>query len=288
MLRVRGSIFRRLVAAIIGCGFITLPTLPVQAAGSVAVAVPVSGGYKVKIGGWVTGDGTANVTTLTVSITGTVTDESGNTGEFTANSLKIDEKNHFKGTGKVLGKAIDVDGRLDPASSGEGELKTVRLVCNYLASGTSGSASAESDVAGRVVGFVPVPAGTLPPAQASGTDSGSNGTGSNGGSNGSGGGSVGGTGSGSTGGTGNSGKGTGKGKSKANGNGKNTGSNGSSGSGSGSGTGKSGDGNGSGKTGNPGKSGGNTGGPGKKPEVENQKSPEPTPKTGSNRSIYDD
>src|ERR1700730_6123022 len=74
------------------------------------------GDYSIAIAGSYKGTGTATLTATTVSVTGSVTDQNGNSGSLIASNLVIDG-NHFSGSGTVMGTAMTVLGRLDPADT---------------------------------------------------------------------------------------------------------------------------------------------------------------------------
>jgi hypothetical protein len=134
-------------------------------------AASVAGAYTVKIAGCLTGTGNATMSGTTLSISGTVSDDSGHKGNFTATNLTVDAKLHFTGTGTALGLTMTLSGRLDPSNPQEAALKTERVVCTFTTS---------NDGHGRVAGYVPVDPATLPPAKG-GPGGGSPGGGSPGG-----------------------------------------------------------------------------------------------------------
>ena len=113
--------------------------------------------YNVKFAGSLTGEGTASMGGTTVSITGTVADTNGKKGSFEAKSLSIAaDGRHFSGTGSAIGQKVEVSGRLDAAGNAEATLKTQRVTATFT--------TADGDH-GRIVGFIPVPENTLPPAK---------------------------------------------------------------------------------------------------------------------------
>jgi hypothetical protein len=132
-------------------------SLGVRSLGAPALATTAAAGtYTVKMAGCMTGTGNAALSGTTLSITGTVSDDAGHKGDFTASNLKVDAKLHFTGTGTALGLTITLSGRLDPSNPQEAALKTTRVVCTFTTS---------KDGHGRIVGYVPVDPGTLPPAK---------------------------------------------------------------------------------------------------------------------------
>ena len=104
--------------------------------------------YSISIKGYLSGSGIASLNGTTLSLSGTVTDEQGNTGDFSAPNLTVDATNHFSGTGTALGLAMKIGGRLDSVTSQETTLKTDRIACNYKLPSCDGR--------GRVAGYVPV------------------------------------------------------------------------------------------------------------------------------------
>jgi hypothetical protein len=150
-----------------------------------AAATGGTDNYTITFAGCLTGKGNATSTGTSLSITGNVTDDSGNKGTFTATNLVIDAKLHFTGTGTALGQTVSLSGRLDAAPPGqETALKTQRIVCTFT---TNKGASNEGH--GRIAGYVPVTPTT--PAKGGGSGGGSGG-GTGGGSGGGGGDSGGG------------------------------------------------------------------------------------------------
>lgn len=103
--------------------------------------------YSISIKGYLTGSGTASLNGKMLTLTGTVADDQGNKGDFSAPSLTVDAKNHFTGTGTALGQVMKLSGRLDAVAAKETTLKTDRIVCNYKLPSCDGR--------GRVAGFVP-------------------------------------------------------------------------------------------------------------------------------------
>lgn len=84
-------------------------------------APSASGVYKVIVRGYYSGDGVATVTAGgSVSITATVKDDNGSTGQLIANQVSL-VGDHFKGSGTVMGGTMTVSGRVeaaDPAPPG--------------------------------------------------------------------------------------------------------------------------------------------------------------------------
>ena len=114
--------------------------------------------FNIKFGGDLTGDGTATNSGTAVTITGSVTDAKGNKGDLfvTLKPVSSTDTRHYTGTGTALGMSIVVTARLDSAGKNEAALKTQRITATF----TLGS-----DGHGRIVGHIPVPEGTLPPAK---------------------------------------------------------------------------------------------------------------------------
>jgi hypothetical protein len=160
-----------------------------------------SGSYSVTVGGYLTGNGTASANAGKISISASVTDESGNKGSFSAD-LSVDNTNHFTGTGSALGIAMRLSGRIDAAGQ-DSALKTKRFVCTFK---TVKDSQHSEEHHGRVVGFVDLSSSTPNPGTTgdngggSGGSGGTSGGGTAGGTGGSGGGGSGGTGSGGDGG----------------------------------------------------------------------------------------
>jgi hypothetical protein len=139
--------------------------------GGLASPAPVAAqtdGYYVAIRGSYTGIGSATVTATTLSITATVTDQSGNKGSLVASNLAIDSTGtHFSGSGTVLGTAMTVLGRLDAADAQGKVPKTARLM---------GIFTVNSSTHGRLAGYVPPPPAVAsgdgsPPSASTGTPS---------------------------------------------------------------------------------------------------------------------
>jgi hypothetical protein len=151
-------------------------------------ASPVSGSYQLKIAGDYTGLGSATVAGGSVSITGSVKDNSGNIGSFQA-TMQLGN-NHVTGTGTVMAQSFNISGHIDPLDQGsKAVIHTQRISCTFMcADGT----------VGRVMGFM------VPPSSSSGGGSGGTGSGGTGssGSSGTGAGGTGGTGGGGGGGDG--------------------------------------------------------------------------------------
>jgi hypothetical protein len=164
---VRTTIFKVLLAVAL-VAMVRVASL----AGPAQVNSAAAGTYSVKMAGCMTGTGNATLSGTTLSITGTVSDDAGHKGDFTAANLNVDAKLHFTGTGTALGLTITLSGRLDPSNPQEAALKTQRVVCTFTTS---------NDGHGRVVGYVPVDPSTLPPAKGGSPGSGSPGGGSPGG-----------------------------------------------------------------------------------------------------------
>lgn len=72
-----------------------------------------AGQFKVIVRGYWHGHGIATVTANSVQITATVSDDNGNTGSLTTDTLPLNQ-NHFSGSGTVLGVAMTIDGRAEP------------------------------------------------------------------------------------------------------------------------------------------------------------------------------
>jgi hypothetical protein len=155
--------------------------LPARAAGTGRPSAAASGGtdnYSITFAGCLTGKGNATCAGTSLSITGNITDDSGNKGTFTATNLVVDAKLHFTGTGTALGQSVSLSGRLDAAPPGqETALKTQRIVCTFT---TNKGASNEGH--GRIVGYVPVTPTTPPTGGSGGGGSGSGGGSGGGGS----------------------------------------------------------------------------------------------------------
>jgi hypothetical protein len=126
-------------------GFGTAVAFTVGADGGLPTSAPAT--YNVTFAGFVKGSGQGQINGSTLSITGTVEDEAGNKGTFTATGLTIDAKSHFTGTGSVLGKSFKIGGRMDSPASTDKQLKTRRII---------GSFSTSDSHYGRFVGYIPV------------------------------------------------------------------------------------------------------------------------------------
>lgn len=72
----------------------------------------VSGSFNVTIAGFWNGTGSATVSGNTVSISGTVTDDNGNSGPVVIGPLKL-SKCQFRGVGSIMGYVMMVQGRVD-------------------------------------------------------------------------------------------------------------------------------------------------------------------------------
>lgn len=118
------------------------------AAATYSISIKAAATYSISIKGYLSGSGIASLNGTTLSLSGTVTDEQGNTGDFSAPNLTVNATNHFSGTGTALGLAMKIGGRLDSVTSQETTLKTDRIACNYKLSSCDGR--------GRVAGYVPV------------------------------------------------------------------------------------------------------------------------------------
>ena len=103
---------RRLVLLAGLAGSMLLGYSPALAQGP---APSASGVYKVIIRGYYSGDGIATVSAGgSVSITATVKDDNGVTGELIANQIGL-VGDHFKGTGSVMGGTMQISGRVEAA-----------------------------------------------------------------------------------------------------------------------------------------------------------------------------
>lgn len=103
--------------------------------------------YNCRIGGYVTGEGKATVSTskATISASGLKLD-GGGTGDLLFEGLTLTRDNHFSGTGTVVGTTVDVEGRIDqPDDYKETAIKGVRLTATFK--------NAQGQY-GRVVGWV--------------------------------------------------------------------------------------------------------------------------------------
>jgi hypothetical protein len=110
---------------------------------------PSTGDYNLSVAGFAKGTGTATVAGTSLSLQATIVSEKGEKGQLSASGLTID-KNHFKGTGTVLGQSATFKGRLDvPDSVDETAIKGVRLVCTV--------ATADGRYL-RLAGFIPAQA----------------------------------------------------------------------------------------------------------------------------------
>jgi hypothetical protein len=87
------------------------------------------GTYKVTVGGYYTGTGTANVDSKNIFVRVEVTDEQGNKGEFIA-KMKLNGA-HFKGEGTVMGRKMKITGRLDGYADANG-FRGARLLGSYV------------------------------------------------------------------------------------------------------------------------------------------------------------
>lgn len=85
-----------------------------------------SGQFAILVRGYWHGQGVATVTATTVQITATVSDDDGNTGTLTTDTLPLTQ-NHFSGAGNVLGFPLTISGRAEPqdqpAGNGNGKGK---------------------------------------------------------------------------------------------------------------------------------------------------------------------
>jgi len=72
------------------------------------------GAYKVRVGGYYSGEGTAVVAARSVHFNIQVRDETGRIGRFRANNLPVVD-NYFRGQGTVMGHSATIEGRIDPA-----------------------------------------------------------------------------------------------------------------------------------------------------------------------------
>jgi hypothetical protein len=104
----------------------------------------MNGTYEVKFAGCGSGTGKAVVNGggKRVTITGTLTDASGNVLPFNADKLDIDGTTyHFRGEGTLDGSPVTITGRFDPDDT---NVKKCRIAATFLA--------ADGSRAGRVVG----------------------------------------------------------------------------------------------------------------------------------------
>lgn len=99
----------------------------------------VHGSYAVIARGHLTGEGHAAVGAKSVTITIQVLDADGNKGTLVAPHLTLAD-GRFRGTGKAMGQAITVSGRIDAPG---GALRSARIVCTF---------SAGDGRSGRIVG----------------------------------------------------------------------------------------------------------------------------------------
>jgi hypothetical protein len=106
------------------------------------------GDYNINVGGYVSGNGVAVVSSGKVKLQANVVNsESGAGGELNASNLTLNGA-HFTGTGNILGEQFIFRGRLDfPDPDEEKAIKGVRLVGTFH--------SADYKKYGRVVGFIP-------------------------------------------------------------------------------------------------------------------------------------
>ncbi|HEY2589655.1 MAG TPA: hypothetical protein VGI81_28175 [Tepidisphaeraceae bacterium] len=84
--------------------------------------VTYSGQYQVLVRGYWHGQGVATVTGTTVQITATVSDDDGNTGTLTTDTLPLSQ-NHFSGNGTVMGVPMTIEGRAEPQDQPAGNGK---------------------------------------------------------------------------------------------------------------------------------------------------------------------
>jgi hypothetical protein len=129
------------------------------------------GDYNVSVAGFGKGAGTASVAGAKLKIDAKVTTENGDKGTMSAADVAI-VKNHFSGTGTVLGQSATFKGRLDaPDAVDEKAIKGVRL------SGTVATADGKYY---RLMGFIPALA-QAPDDDAAPSTGGTGGTGAGGG-----------------------------------------------------------------------------------------------------------
>ena len=106
---------------------------------------PADASYSISIAGSVTGTGSASLSGGKLTLSASVTDESGKKGTLSVTDLPI-SKGRYAGAGTVLGQSLTITGRLDDIPPGDSQVKTQRLVGTFtIADGTHG----------RIAGFVP-------------------------------------------------------------------------------------------------------------------------------------
>jgi hypothetical protein len=108
------------------------------------------GTYSIKVAGCATGTGKASSSGDKISLTASVTDESGNEGTLSAD-LAVDHKSHFAGKGTLLGQKVTLHGRLDAATLDDPAINAQRIVCTFT------TADGQH---GRIAGYVPDTAGS--------------------------------------------------------------------------------------------------------------------------------
>jgi hypothetical protein len=87
------------------------------------------GGYRVTVGGFYTGTGTADVRNKKVTIRAEVRSAGGGTGTLNCPNLKLDG-DHFSGTGNLQGTKLTVRGRLDGYAD-DPDFRGARILCTY-------------------------------------------------------------------------------------------------------------------------------------------------------------
>lgn len=108
---------------------------------------PSQGGYAITVAGFGKGEGMATVAGDKIKLQANITAAAGGgKGQLTADNLTL-TKNHFSGSGSVLGKPAKFKGRLDvPDSEDELAIRGVRMVCTVV--------TADGQYL-RVIGFIP-------------------------------------------------------------------------------------------------------------------------------------
>jgi hypothetical protein len=84
----------------------------------------IQGVYEVEFSVYGKGTGTASVTNTSVTISGTIVDAAGNSLDFGASDLTVNNY-RFVGRGQIGGVGMEVSGRIDPPDA---TLKTQRIV----------------------------------------------------------------------------------------------------------------------------------------------------------------
>jgi hypothetical protein len=133
-------------AASTNCNDGAASTSPVTSSGSA---------YNVIVRGDFFGSGTASISTTTVQVSANVTDASGNVGTLAVTLPVVNQR--FAGSATVIGQAINVSGRVDPADSSGARgsvLRSTRLVATF--------ATTDGKSFGRIAGQPPVATNPVP------------------------------------------------------------------------------------------------------------------------------